>query len=65
MSHILTVVLDTTDQGLLSVNLFTSEGMPDQAALAAVQAVERQLQRRVLRAELEAERQEAAQTAEE
>jgi len=64
MSHILTVVLDTTDQGL-SVNFFTSEGMPDQAALAAVQAVERQLQRRVLRAELEAERQEAAQTAEE
>lgn len=56
MSQILTVVIDIeTDRGI-AVNWFESDGMTDALALAAIQAVERELQRRVMRAELEAER---------
>lgn len=56
MSQILTIVIDIEAERGIAVSFFASDGLTDVPALAAVQAVERALQRRVLRAELEAER---------
>lgn len=58
MSHILTIVIEPKGEGI-SVHWFDSEGVTPQIGLAAVQLVERELQRRVVRAELEAERAQA------
>lgn len=54
MSQILTVVVERAGSQV-SVTWLASDGLSDQAALAALQAVERALQKRVLRAELETE----------
>jgi len=56
VSQILTIVIDIDNDRGIVVNFFQSDGLTDSPALAAVEAVQRELQRRVLRAELEAER---------
>jgi len=56
MSQILTIVIDIDSERGIAVNWFESDGLTDKLALAAVQAVEREMQRRTIRAELEAER---------
>ena len=56
MSHILTVIIDVDAEGGMAVKWFESDGTTDEMALAAVQALERALQQRIVRAELEAER---------
>ncbi|HUW08608.1 MAG TPA: hypothetical protein VM537_02720 [Anaerolineae bacterium] len=55
MSQILTVIIDVDSDRGIAVNWFESDGLTDKLALAAVQAVEREMQRRAIRAELEAE----------
>ena len=56
MSQILTIVIDREDDGRIAVSTFSSDGLTNPVALGALQAVERDLQRHILRAELEAER---------
>lgn len=58
MTQILTMIVEQDQEGRVAVNWFESDGLTSQLALAAVQAVERELQRRVVRAELEAEQKE-------
>ena len=55
MSQILTVIVNIDERGV-GVSWFESDGMTDALTLAAVQAVERELQHRIARAEVEAER---------
>jgi len=56
MSQILTVIIDVGSDGRIAVNWFESDGLTDKVALAAVEAVQRILARRAIRAELEAEK---------
>jgi len=56
MSQILTITIDVDGEQKISVNWFNSDGLTDRLSLAAVQAVERALQLRIARAEVEAER---------
>lgn len=56
MSHILTVIIDVASEGRMAVKWFESDGTTHKLALAAIQAIERALQQRIVRAELEAER---------
>jgi len=62
MSHILTVIIDVDSEQKISVSLFESDGTTDKLALAAIQAVERTLQRRIVRTELEAEAKKTAES---
>jgi len=56
VSQILTIIIDVDGEKGVAVNFFESDGLTGALALAAVEAVQRELQRRVFRAELEAER---------
>ena len=56
MSQILTITIDVESEHKISVNWFNSDGLTDSLSLRAVQAVERALQLRIVRAEVEAER---------
>jgi len=58
------VLIDVDSEQKISVNWFDSDGLTDKLSLAAVQAVEHALQRRIARAELEAERAKAEPEAE-
>ena len=53
MAHILTVMIERTEQGSASVNFVASDGLPMDVALLACRAVEQALQERIVEAEVQ------------